>query len=407
MSEPAKKSEQQPESYQPQKPEMMRALEEAAAANPYPESFMLDMAAQETDQFPGIRLPETQPFTTSIRAFLDFTGQNYGYTVHTERRLDIGFTLIETLSGEAYADDRIMCDGNPNVADYEGYKSMFRSLGFESYEVVHTKDCEKDALKSRIMETLVRDKMPVIVDNLTECPIGCAVVGYEQNGEVLVGWNYHVFDFSPNPQPQLFKKENWYEDAAYVAFIGKRTGNPALKSLYRQGVAAAYRTMTEDGETLRYARFFDDWKRYFMQTEDDCIEEAKHTHYIIGYGMPPDSLFDDEKRLRQELVRTIDPAYCAYAERRYYAKFFMRQAKDYFTAHEQALEEIACCFERISHEHMEQFYNLVKGKPVDRKKLRKPAVRAKMAILIDKCRAEEEKAISLLEQIIADMGESS
>ena len=406
MSDPLKNPSQQPESYDPRTPEIVSMVEDATASLS-PESFMLERAVQGEDSFPGIRLPEMQPFTTSIRAFFDYTGQNYGYTVHTDRRLDIGFTLIETLSGEAYADDLRMCDGNPDVADYEGYKKMFCNLGFESCEVVHTKDCGKDALKRRVMETLVREKTPVIVDNLTECPSGCAVVGYEQGGDVLVGWNYHVFDFSPNPQPQLFRKENWYEEAAYVAFIGKRTGNPALKDLYRQGIATAYHAMTEDGETLRYARFFNDWKRYFTQTEDECMEEAKRTRYIIGYGTPPDSLFDDEELLRQELARTIDPAYCAYSERRYYAKFFIRQAKDFFPEYEQALEEIACCFERISHEHMEQFYEQVKGKPVDRKKLRKPAVRAKMAKLIDLCRAEEERAISLLKQIVTDMGELS
>jgi len=373
MSEPAKKFDQAPEGYSPKgKPEIISMAQEAAV-HPCPERFLLEKVVRDAEPFPGKRCPEMQPFATAIRAFLDYTGQDFGYEGYPFGRLDIAFTLIDTLSGEAYADDRHMGHSSAQVADYEGYKNMFRSLGYEGYEVVHTSDYGKDALKRRIMETLVREKTPVIVDNFTPCPNGCAVIGYEQNGDILVGWNYNVFDFSENPQPQLFKKENWYEEAAYAAFIGKRTGDPALQDLYRQGVATAYHAMTEDGAALRYAQSFDDWKRRLTRTKDMCLVEA-----------------------------AVDPAWCAYSERRYYAKFFMRQAKAHLPEHAEILEEIARCFERISHKHMEEFIKPV-GNPVDRKKLRRPAVRTKMAKLIDKCRAEEEKAMTLLKQIIGDM----
>ena len=141
------------------------------------------------------------------------------------------------------------------------------------------------------METLINEKTPVIIDNLAECPIGCAVVGYENNGETFVGWNYHVFDFSPNPHPQIFKKENWYEEAAYVAFVGKRTKNSEMKELYRQGIVMAYNTLTDDGTTMKTAEFYEDWKRYFIQTEDECIEEVKrldqvHNDFYAKTGAP-------------------------------------------------------------------------------------------------------------------------
>ncbi|MGF7146012.1 RimJ/RimL family protein N-acetyltransferase [Anaerotaenia torta] len=391
-----------PESYFPKdKPEILSMMGEHADRS-FPESYMLERIMQNGEEYPGSRCPEMQPFTTSIRAFLDYTGQNYGYIGYDFGRLDVGFMLVCNLSGEAYVDDLHMCDGNATAADYESYKNMFRYLGYENYELVYTKDSSEKEMKARIMKCLVNEKTPVIVDNLAECPIGCAVVGYEKNGDILIGWNYHVFDFSPNPQPQLFRKENWYEEAAYVAFIGKRTNTPELKELYRQGILSAYNTLT-DGLSMKNARYFNDWKRYFTQTEEECIEEAKRTHYIIGYGTPPESIFADDETIRQELVRTIDPAWSAYSERRYYAKFFMRQAQKYFPGQAQTLEEIACCFERISHVHMEAFIRKAGHDPVDRDKLRDPVIRLEMAEMIDQCRAEEEKAILLLNQIIKAM----
>ncbi len=386
------------ESYSPKKPEILAMVEEANT-NIYPEHFMLYAAKQNSEAFSSPRCPEMQPFTTSIRAFLDYTGQNYGYVDIGGSRLDIGFTLICNLSGEAYVDDLHMCDGNATVADYEGYKNMFHAFGYRNYELIYTKDTTKEAMKNRIIETLTKAKTPLIVDNLVECPLGCTVVGYEKNGEVLIGWNYHVFDFSPNPEPQIWKKENWYEDASYVAFLGERANCPELKELYQQGIITAYNTLTDDGASIKNADYYDSWKRYFTQTEEECIEEAKRTHHIIGYGTPPASLFDDDEEIRKELVRTVDPAWCAYSERRYYAKFFMRQAKQFFPEQEDILEEIACCFEKISHTHMEKFIGMV-GYEVDRDQLRNPAIRAEMGELIEACRREEEKAIALLKQFI-------
>ena len=207
-------------------------------------------------------------------------------------------------------------------------------------------------------------------------------------------------DFSPNPQPQIFKKDNWYEEAAYVAFVGKRAKNPELKELYRQGIITAYNTLTDDGVTMKNAKYYEDWKRYFTQTEDECVEEAKRTHYIIGYGTPPESLFLDDEKIRLELVRTIDPAWCAYSERRYYAEKFMLQAKKHFSEHAQILDEIACCFDRTSSEHMANFINKVGREQIDRDKLRDLVIRAEMAEIIDQCKVEEEKAIELLNQVI-------
>jgi len=209
-----------------------------------------------------------------------------------------------------------------------------------------------------------------------------------------------MFSISAQIRSRKFLKKNWYEEAAYVAFVGKRVNTPELKELYRQGIITAYNTLTDDGVTMKNSQFYEDWKRYFIQTEDECIEEAKCTHYIIGYGTPPESLFSDDDKIRTELIRTVDPAWCAYSERRYYAEKFMKQAMKYYPEQAGVLDEIACCFGRTSSEHMENFINKVGREPIDRDKLRNLVIRAEMAEIIDKCKIEEENAVELLGRII-------
>ena len=152
MSEPIRKIKPTPESYSPKKKPVILNMMEENALNTFLESYMLEKTAQDGEPHLGSRCPELQPFTTSIRALLDYTGENYGYIDNGGWRLDVGFTLICNLSGEAYADDRHMCDGNATVADYEGYKRMFSQFGYKNYELVYTKNISKKEIKNRIIK---------------------------------------------------------------------------------------------------------------------------------------------------------------------------------------------------------------------------------------------------------------
>jgi hypothetical protein len=42
----------------------------------------------------------------------------------------------------------------------------------------------------------------------------------------------------------------------------------------------------------------------------------------------------------------------------------MKQAKNYFPEQAGILDEIACCFDRTSNEHMENFVSKVRGEPI-------------------------------------------
>lgn len=367
----------------------------------FPQDYMLAFAGGEVPHG-GPRCPELQQFTTSVRAYLDYTGQNYGPVDLGDWRLDRGFTLLCVLSGEAFSTDKTMCDANTAIAHCERTKKLFELLGYEYESHSTNEDSEdylpKEGMRRKILESFLIHKRPAIVNKREDCPGGTSVVGYEASGETLICWNYHVFDFSPNPQPIVTRNSSWYGSADYLCLIGERTHRPDLKELYRSGLQVAHDSLTGRA-SAENADFYERWKQYFAMSEDDYIQEVKRTHWIMGHGTPPITLFDDDEAIRAELARTVDPLWCAYAERRYYAKHFMRQAKAFLPGAEEPLEQAACCFEAIE-AFMDEYLRKVGHDPVDREKLRDPRVRAEMGALVDSCQKEEGKSIGLIRQAL-------
>ena len=58
-------------------------------------------------------------------------------------------------------------------------------------------------------------------------------------------------------------------------------------------------------------KFYEDLIHFLNQTEDECIVEIKHTRKIMGYATPPESIFEDDEAIRNELARTADPIWCS------------------------------------------------------------------------------------------------
>ena len=364
--------------------------------------FLIEKA--HTATFPGPRCPEMQPLTGSIRACLDYMGENYGFVDHNGWRLDLGFTYICNISGEAYGGDAtVMCEQNTLENSMEGIYRCFGALGYD-FEIYSTDPkrsdyLPKDLMKLHVQNQLCVKKRPVITDAIWNTPMGYAVVGYEDGGDTLIGWNYHVFDFGPNPTPLTAKKPNWYEAATFVILLGERTKKTDEKELYRLIIAEAYNCLT-DGASMANGKFYGDLTHFLKQTEDECIAEAKRTRKIMGYATPPESLFEDDEAIRGELVRTADPIWCCVSERRYYAAHFFRLARAVFPEHDELLGKIEASFWVQSGQFGDEYLKEVGHDPVDREKFRDMAVRQRMAEVVECARLEEEKSIGLIKELI-------
>lgn len=360
---------------------------------------MIEIARAELKHFGGPRCPEAQPLTGAIRACLDTVGENFGFLDSGGWRLDRGTALICVLSGEAFGGDASeLCDRNTLKNSMSGIRTLMDALGYE-YEICTTDPARADYLpkaetRARIAEQLGVLKRPFVTDGFWNPPMGFAVTGYDEAADALLGWNYHVFAFNPDPAPIAERKEGWYEAATFFLFFGKRVRVPEEAELFRRGISEA-----EGYEAGANADFYDELLRFLGQSEDECVREAMRTHKIMGYSAPPAALFEDAERVREEFQRVADPLWCCVSERRYYAAHFFRMAKEVFPKEAEALGEIAISYDRQSALFGKEYIREVGHDPVDREKFRDPAVRARMAEVVRAAKAEEARAALLLRQL--------
>lgn len=365
---------------------------------------MIEIARTKLGRFDGPRCPEMQPLTGAIRACLDTVGENFGFIDNGGWRLDRGTALVCCLSGEAFGGDAAeLCDRNSLKNSMAGIRTLMDALGYDceigSTDPARSDFLPKNGMRARIAEQLGVRKRPFVTDGFWNPPMGFAVTGYDADTDELIGWNYHVFDFSPDPAPVEERKTGWYEDATFFLFLGERVRVPEERDLFRRGVFEAERYAANAN-----ADFYAALLRFLGQPEDECVQEALRTHRIMGYANPPAMLFEDVEKVREELARVADPLWCSVSERRYYAGHFFRMAKAALPECEGALHEIAKSFDLQSALFGKDYIREVGHDPVDRARFRDPAVRARMADVIRAAEAEERKAAELLSALVREMG---
>ena len=396
MSEPIRKHK--PESHSPQQPAILKMVEGIKMPN-YPENFMLEKTETETESFKGLRCPEMQPLTGSIRACLDYMGENYGFIDNNGGRLDKGTTYVYNLIGEAYTHDPTrMYASNTLVNSLEGIKRLFNDLDYD-FEIYTTDPnrndyFSKEQMKLHIQNHLFSKKRPIVTDGFWAVPMNYAVIGYEDNGDTLVGWNYHVFNFGSNPEPVVEKKSNWYEDASFFIFIGEQNKRAGEKELYTRIIREAYYYLTDGKPTNLYSELI----RLLRQTEDECIAEARRNQEFLGESVGM-SATDDEMG-GGIAYRMLDPIWCCVSERRYYAAHFFKLAQTVFPECVEQLKQIESSFWAQSGLFGSEYLKEVGHDPVDREKFRDMAVRVRMAEVVENAKQEEYKAIRLIKEVI-------
>lgn len=314
--------------------------------------------------------PITLNFPVSMWSYMEYMGHNTN-TMQT-------YTLIAALSGDVY-------NGGLTLTKDSGIVTAMEAFGYKC-NIYSTRQNDKNylpevELRELIIKEIEVNKRPVIAVNIADCCFGGVIAGYKENGECLLNWGYFPFDYSDNPQPVITECRDWYVKTQKVILAGERSRAPFdLKEIYIYGLkkAAGY---LGNADWLRTEIFFSEWRERLMENEP---------------------LISNDYSL-------IDPMWCDYAEKRFYAGQFMLQLRTFLPEHEKKLNELWNIFGRNINGFMYEYIDKVDLAPgadcesINITKLKDEAIRKEMCEIITRCEEEERKAAEIIHEIVMDL----
>ena len=117
-------------------------------------------------------------------------------------------------------------------------RNAFTAAGY-AHDWLEKQDNPQDEalFRQRIIESLQKGR-PVISYGLIGPPEPCLITGYDEGGDVLIGWNFFQnfpefnagVEFEPSGQ---FRKRNWYPDTLSLLFVGEKIERPSYSDSYR------------------------------------------------------------------------------------------------------------------------------------------------------------------------------
>ncbi len=265
----------------------------------------------------------------------------------------------------------------------EGSRAAFEGSGFNLLE---TQYGEGDAAKSQsIAENYITQGVVGIFgcNEGSTTGTGNAIKAAGNSGIVGVG-----FDKSDAIQ-------NLISDGHLLCTMAQ---NPDVMGY--EGVKAAVADLSENYRAANQ-KFYADWQHVLLQSMEETVLEAKQTRKIpCTWEMLQDNVLTSAE-IEKTLLEIVDPLWCDYAERRFYAARFLEQAAVFLP---KAKADLAKAMELFDEIHNLMYAYIAK---VDRSagtdfinvdKFRDSAVRREMAAIVEQCRLNEQKAVQYLKR---------
>lgn len=313
--------------------------------------------------------PVTLNFPVSMRTYMEYMGQN----TDTMRN----HTLLSNLCGDT-------CGAGLELATDDGIILALDTFGYEC-EIYSTQKGASNYMAEReltekIIKELTVNKRPVISVNVVDCCFGGAIIGYKDNGKCLMNWGFFPFDTSENPEPIITDCYDWYKKTEKVIFVSDRKDNIAeLAEIYK----LTFRKMSDylgSSECLVNKAFYDIWRKRLTEVEDELSDEGS----------------------------IVDPMWCDYAEKRFYAGQFVLQLREYYPQFDSELIELWKIFgEKINglmYEYIAQV-GLNPGEELQKanfERLKNKEVRCKMIEIVNRCEELEREAADTISKLTYD-----
>lgn len=352
----------------------------------------------------GSACPEDICFPSVMRALMEYFGEDLGCrtcrTLPPGCKVTCAYSFFMGVSGIAsflswkpgWADDNMEI---MYMSDDPGapFARAFKAAGYEyEYVGVESDSHDEALLRDRIVES-IRKGRPVVAFGPVGPPEAAIVTGYDEAGDVLIGWSFFQsipefnsgLEFEPTGE---FRARGWFEYAPgfSVAVIGEKREQPPLSETYRQALEwmlQVARTPVTFGDRQNGLAAYTAWARHLLRDED----------------------FPDDETVLRERHQVQDAAVGQVAEARWYGSQFLLQASEPDILHFRAAEDLmhaAACY-AAEHSLMWELWDLAggNGNPDAFRRFADPAVRRQMVPVIEQAREEDEKAAAHIERALA------
>ena len=394
MSEPLKNLVVQPESYQPQKPEMMRALE---AAQRQAEAQIHD-ASQPASTSGGSGIlngvPKVHygafggvtPFPICLKAVSDYLGNELDYTyaiVACGGAFRFAWNTAEWDGGNvdimlAYDDAEL-----PFRYGIEALGREFKMLWREKNVRCHPGNGTKEDFRAFIKEQIDLGRPVISLGPIGPGEAGI-LTGYRDSGDTLLGWSvFQDWACTTFDDEGYFITDTWWEEGDFhgVMALGDVAGPRwGAREIVRNAIAAL-----EGGQEGKYAKgiaAYEPWKRAILGAgKSDFALKCGGDHFVMMcQGDATDCLMDG---------------------RHHAFKYFKGLAEEHpdQPLYGAIAEQFGIVAETIERGIYKTLHGYQRGKK-QVKALEKTRARRKIAQCIDVMKSADEKALALMKELL-------
>lgn len=326
---------------------------------------------------------ELTPFPSAMKACLKFLGETWSY----EYLMGMSGAAFRLLWNPGQWDpanaDTLVMDPDP----LDPHRRTFAAVGRSFESLVVGPDVPEAEVRRRITASIDAG-VPVIGFGVVGPPEACIIAGYDEGGEVLIGWSYFqgMPDYHPSMQFEpsgYFRKRGWLEHSWGFLFIGPKGEMQPVGDLRRKALARAVDMARREKVGPRVSGL------------------AAYTAWASDLVRDDQFPAGDLNVLTERWMAHNDAMQCV-AEGRWQAGVFLKQISVWDTSLSRPMDAAASCL-KAEQELIWDGWNLVGGPAWSEEQIHKLAqagVRLRLHGLIMQAKHKHAEAIRHIEQAL-------
>jgi hypothetical protein len=260
------------------------------------------------------RSPEDFCLPACMTSLMQYLGEDIGMENNGKHVTRHAYADFLTASGMAFGllwhpEFCMSCMDLTQVNEHnDTIKNVFNWAGYE-YDILekNTKGDNREDIKTRIIDQINRG-IPVIAFGIIGPPECLIICGYDEGGDVLIGWSSFQEEEHCEKEPNgMFCKRDWYDTLWKVVICGRKVGRKTnWKDVLVRGLSVMQKQ--ECSHYLAGSAAYDAWMEYVLNPElskvDDTTLKSRHQlhHILVGnhaearyYGHLSLKKFSDEE----------------------------------------------------------------------------------------------------------------